>query len=137
MTTVVLDNEAVQALTAVTHPKHRRALAHVEAVVVRRRRGRPPEIVVPTAVRVEAGWDRSEPAAALANRLRITDAALDGGAANVAARLATVGSASSVADAHVGATVAGLPQGEVVVLTSDPVDMAAVCHPRPVRIIRL
>ena len=53
---LILDNEAVQALRDPGHRKHRRALAFVESTLARRRGGLTP--VVPTAVRVEAGWDR-------------------------------------------------------------------------------
>lgn len=131
----MLDNEAVQALATTTHSKHRRVLAHLEGVVSRRRRGRAVVAVVPSAVRVEAGWDRTA-AAALLNRLQIRDHVLDGPAANVAARIVSSGVASSVADAHVGATVRDIG-GDVVVLTSDPDDMAAVSGPAPVRIVTI
>lgn len=46
---VLLDNEAVQALGAVEHPKHRRVLSHVQVVAQRKRRAVPVEIEVPTA----------------------------------------------------------------------------------------
>ena len=56
--TVVLDNEAVQALADPAHRKHRRVLAVVEAVAARHlRRSGSVRLVVPTSVRVEAGWD--------------------------------------------------------------------------------
>ena len=137
MRTVVLDNEAVQALASATHPKHRHVLAHLEGVATRRRRGHAVSTVVPTAVRVEAGWDRTAPGAALLNRFRIIDQPLDGPAANVAATLVSSGVASSVADAHIGAAVRAAPGPEVVVLSSDPRDMAAVCTPTPARIVTI
>ena len=134
MRTVVLDNEAVQALATSTHPKHRSALAHLEGVASRRRRGRVVEAVVPTAVRVEAGWDRTDPTAALLNRFGIRDHQLDGHVANTAAHLVSSGVASSVADGHIGATVKSA-LGDIVVISSDPRDMAAVCAPTPVTIV--
>jgi hypothetical protein len=70
MRALVLDNEAVQALRDERHPKHRQVLAHLAGIVGRRRRGREVAAVVPTSVRVEAGWDRTQPAAAAINRLR-------------------------------------------------------------------
>lgn len=120
MRTVVLDNEAVQALAAPSHPKHRRVLAHLEGVASRRRRGRVVETVVPTAVRVEAGWDRTDPTAALINRFRVRDHQLDGPAADIAASLVTSGVASSVADAHIGAAVRGMHADEIVVISGRP-----------------
>lgn len=136
MRTVVLDNEAVQALTQPGHRKHRIVIAHLAGVVVRRRRGAPVTAVVPTAVRVEAGWDRSNPAAAAVNRFRIGDVALDAGSANVAAGI-VVRTGLSVADAHVGAVIRTTSADEIVVLTSDPTDMASAAAPRKVTAIRI
>ena len=134
---VVLDNEAVQALRSPDHRHHRHALAHVEVVAQRKRKASPIDLVVPTAVRVETGWDRAEPAAALVNRLRIRDAVLDGPAANVAAEI-RVRDQVSVADAHLGAVVAALaPAGAVTVLTSDPGDVARVAQPHAVTVVML
>ena len=136
MRALVLDNEAVQALRDERHPKHRQVLAHLAGVVGRRRRGREVAVVVPTSVRVEAGWDRTRPAASAINRLRVADHTLDAGAANVAATIAdelTV----SVADAHVGAAVRSLPHDEVLVLTSDPGDITRVAGDRPVLPVRV
>lgn len=135
MRTVVLDNEAVQALATTTHSKHRRVLAHLEAVTMRRRGGHVVSAVVPTAVRVEAGWDRTDPRAALLNRFRISDHNLDGHGANTAAGLVSAGVASSVADAHIGAAVSDAQAGEIIVISSDPHDMAAACAPTRVRIV--
>lgn len=128
MRTVVLDNEAVQALASVSHPKHRSVVAHLDALTGRRRRGRIVEALVPTAVRVEAGWDRSDATAAPLNRFRVRDHALDPDTANVAASIHATTS-TGVADAHVGAAVRRLASEEIVVLTSDPHDIAAVCSP--------
>jgi hypothetical protein len=58
---VVLDNEAVQALASPHHPKHRKVLAHLEVVERRKRHAVAISLVVPAAVRVEAGWDRTSP----------------------------------------------------------------------------
>ncbi len=42
---------------------------------------------------------------------------------------------TGVADAHIGATVHSLSSSEIVVLTSDPVDIAAVCSPAQANIV--
>ena len=136
MRTVVLDNEAVQALANHLHPKQRSVTAHLEGSTMRRRRGRNVETVVPTAVRVEAVWDRSQPSSAALNRFRARDHDLDRPAADVAAAIAAA-TGTSVADAHVGAVVRSLTTPEIVVLTSDPTGMAAVCAPAPVRVVVL
>ena len=116
--TLVLDNEAVQALLDPDHPKHQRALAVVEATLVRSRRT---PLVVPTAVRVEAGWDRRTPHAAPVNRLRVRHQGLDGDATDSAAALRTA-LRVSVADAHLGVVCAAL-NGPHAVLTSDVADV--------------
>ena len=135
--TVVLDNEAVQALHSSDHPKHPRVVAHVQVVARRKRKAIPLDILVPAAVRVEAGWDRRAPAAALINHLRITDVALDAVRANVAAELVSRRGVS-VADAHIGATVGTVAgRGPVTLITSDREDMAAVTDPAPVTIVAI
>ncbi len=136
MRSVVLDNEAVQALADPAHSKHRAVLAHLGVVASRRRRGRVVEVVVPTAVRVEAGWDRTSSSAAAINRFPVGDHALDSPTADVAAAIQRTTSAG-VADAHLGATVRGLAPGQVVVLSSDPDDIASVCVPAQVTIVRV
>ena len=136
MRALVLDNEAVQALRDEHHPKHRQVLAHLAGSVGRRRRGLDVSAVVPTSVRVEAGWDRTQPEAAAINRLRVVDHTLDAAAANIAATIAE-GLAVSVADAHVGAVIRSLPHDEVMVLTSDPGDITRVAGDRPVRPVRV
>jgi hypothetical protein len=134
---VVLDNEAVQALESSDHPKHPQVIAHVQVVAQRKRKAIPLEVVVPTAVRVEAGWDRRARAAALINHLRITDVALDTVSANVAAGLVSRLEVS-VADAHIGATVGAVAgQGPVTIITSDPDDMTTVTDPVPVTIVAI
>jgi hypothetical protein len=135
---VVLDNEAVQALLDPTHPKHRRVLAVVEAVVARaQRRPGTVRLNVPTTVRVEAGWDRRDPDAAPINRLRITDHPLDATRADKAAALHTrLG--ISVTDAHLGAVLTDLP-GTHAVVTSDVRDLKRIAAHlgTPTNIIRL
>jgi hypothetical protein len=120
---VVLDNEAVQALGAVTHPKHRRVLSFIEAVNQRnQRRRRLTAILVPVAVRVEAGWDRSARDASLVNRLaRARDAVLDGTGADRACRLRAAVEVS-VVDATVAQAAEAAPS-PTVILTSDVADM--------------
>jgi len=136
MRSIVLDNEAVQALTDPRSPKHRAVIAHLAGAAARRRRGRVIETVVPTAVRVEAAWDRTAPSAAAINRFPVRDHTLDSPAADVAAQIQRATS-TGVADAHIGATVRTLSSAEVVVLTSDPADIAAVCSPAQVTIVNV
>lgn len=136
MRTILLDNEAVHAL-APGHAKHGVIMSHLAGTAARRRRGASVRAVVPTAVRVEAGWDRSGAGAAAINRFRIDDVALDGPAANLAAGI-VVRTGVSVADGHVGAVVATLhAAAEVVVLTSDPEDMVLVSAPRAITTVRI
>ncbi len=130
----MFDNEAVEALTDLTHAKHRTVVAHLAGAVARRRRGTVVDAVVPTTVRVEAGWDRSTPGAAAINRFRVRDHVLDAPAANWAAsihRRCGLGPA----DAHIGAAVRSVSSGDVVVLTSDPTDIALVCAPSTPQIV--
>lgn len=137
--TVILDNEAVQALWSAKHPKHRRALGYVQVIAVRKRKGRrAARVLVPTAVRVEAGWDRSAPEAAFINLLGIVDAPLDGVAANRAAAIARQHQVS-VTDAHVGATLQLLPDGSgpVTIVSSDAKDMSTVAGNTPVTALGL
>jgi hypothetical protein len=135
--TVVLDNEAVQALRTTDHPKHARVIANVQVVAQRKRKAIPLDVVVPTAVRAEAGWDRRAPTAALINLLRIADMSLDSESANVAGELvARLG--VSVADAHIGATVRTVAEhGAVAIITSDAADMVAVSDPIAVTIVTI
>jgi hypothetical protein len=133
---IILDNEAVQALARPHHAGHRVVVAHLAGAVARRRRGAVVGVVVPTAVRVEAAWDRSVAGAAAINRFRVVDGVLDTGAANVGAEIAArIG--VSVADAHVGAVVRSHTADEVVVLTSDPEDMKRVSAPKTITAIRI
>ncbi|HVE46429.1 MAG TPA: hypothetical protein VNA57_06745 [Acidimicrobiales bacterium] len=135
MRTLILDNEAVQALSQPGHDKHRSVVAHLAGVVTRRRKGSAVSVVVPTAVRVEAAWDRSDPRVPYVNRFRVLDRRLDTPAANLAAGI--LGRTGvSVADAHIGA-VAQTLTGDVVILTSDPRDMLRVSAPRSIRAVRI
>ena len=99
---VLLDNEAVQALADPAHPKHPHVVSHVRVVASRKRRAAPITIAVPTAIRVEARWNRNSPAWAFLNRLRIADIPLDDPYANAAASIRHAAQVS-VADAHIGA----------------------------------
>jgi predicted nucleic acid-binding protein len=124
--TVILDDEAIQALVDVTHRKHRRTLASIEVVASRNlRKAGSVLLVVPTAVRVEAGWDRrsSGPTISL-NRLRTDDAPLDRAAADRAAAIRNT-LALSVADAHVGAVIMEATR-PVAVITSDTGDIRRI-----------
>jgi hypothetical protein len=137
--TLVLDNEAVQALADVTHRKHRRALAFIEVVTQRSgRRRQPMSVVVPVAVRIEAGWDRRSPSAAALNRIsRARDVFLDGSRADRAAELRSAAGVS-VVDATV-AQAAEDSSGPVAILTSDPADLRrlAALLEGDVRVVRL
>ena len=122
---VVLDNEAVQALQDSAHPKHRQVVSQAQVVASRKRRAAAIEIVVPTAVRVEAGWDRTSPAWAFPNRLRIADSPLDTARASTAAGIRDR-TGVSVADSHIGAVIQSAPHSQITVVTSDPGDMRLV-----------
>jgi hypothetical protein len=120
---VVLDNEAVQGLLDPHHPKHRRVVALLTETNRRnlRRAGRI-TIIVSTAVRVEAGWDRTDPAGANANRLaRPRDHVLGTAAADRATQLRAAAHVS-VVDACVAEAAETAPR-PVVVVTSDTQDM--------------
>lgn len=133
---VILDNEAVQALADPAHPKHRHVVSHVQVVASRKRRASTIQLVVPTAVRVEAGWDRTSPAWAFPNRLRIDDVALDRVHANIAAAI-VARTAVSVADAHLGATIQSASAEQITVVTSDPSDMRLVAGGIAVTIVAI
>lgn len=122
---LVLDNEAGQALLDPTHRKHRRALAAVEVVASRTaRRAGSMRLLVPTAVRVEAGWDRRVAGAAATNRIRAGDVPLDPPAADRAAAVRNV-LGVSVADAHLAVAAEDAPR-PVAVLTSDEPDVRRI-----------
>ena len=133
---VVLDNEAIQALGNPAHPKHRKMLGHMEAVERRKRRAVAISLAVPTAVRVEAGWDRTAPQWAFLNRLRITDVPLDAARTNAAATIHEQAQVS-VADAHIGATVQSAPNADITVITSDPGDIRRVAGDRAITVVTI
>jgi predicted nucleic acid-binding protein len=122
---VLLDNEAVQALNDPAHPKHRQVVSHAQVIANRKRRAAAMEMVVPTAVRAEAGWDRTAPEWAFANRLRIADIPLDAALASTAAAILNR-TRVSVADAHLGAVIQSTSADQITVVTSDPDDMRRV-----------
>jgi predicted nucleic acid-binding protein len=133
---VVLDNEAVQALASPRHPKHQRILGHIEAVERRKRRAAAISLVVPSTVRVEAGWDRTSPQWAFPNRLRIMDVPLDAAYANAAAAIHEQAQVS-VADAHIGAAVQAATNADITVVTSDPADIRRVAGDCPVTVVAI
>jgi hypothetical protein len=134
---VVLDNEAVQALQNPAHPKHRRVVSVAQVVASRKRRAATVEVTVPTAVRVEAGWDRTSPAWVFPNRLRIADVPLDAARASTAAAIRHR-TGVSVADAHLGAVIQSASAGqEIAVVTSDPGDMRLVAGDRDITIVAI
>jgi predicted nucleic acid-binding protein len=133
---VLLDCEAVQALRDPAHRKHRRVLGEVEVALKRAVRTHRARVAVPAAVRVEAGWDRTSPAWAFANRFRITDIPLDVGHADMAAGIAKR-TGVSVADAHLGAAIRAADADRVTVLTSDPDDMRRVAEGKRVDVVAL
>jgi len=97
-------------------------MAYVD-VVTERKVQRPGSVrlVVPTSVRVEAGWSRSAPRAAGINRLRIDDHELDRPSADAAATIRS-SFGLSVTDAHLGVVLRETP-GPHAVLTSDVDDV--------------
>ena len=135
---VVLDNEAVQALRSRTHPKHEEVAKYLRVAVGRRRPVVRSWTVVPTAVRAEAGWDRTDSGWAFVNQLEIVDVPLHGTHADAAAAIRRrVDRAVSVVDAHVGAVVQAADAERITVITSDPKDMAAVAEQTPVVIVAI
>jgi predicted nucleic acid-binding protein len=131
---VLLDNEAVQALRDPAHPKHRKVVSHVQVVATRKRRAESIDLAVPTAVRVEAGWNRTSPAWAFPNMLRIADSPLDAAAANDAADICS-GAGVSVADAHLGAVMQSASADQITVITSDLRDMRRVAGDANVTVV--
>lgn len=130
---VVLDNEAVQALADPTHRKHRHVVSYAQVVASRKRRAAAIEVVVPTAVRVETGWDRTSPAWAFPNHLRISDIPLDAAYASTAAAIRSR-TGVSVADAHLGAVIQSAPTDQITVVTSDPGDMRLVAGDKDITV---
>jgi hypothetical protein len=122
MRLVVLDNEAIAALRDPGHPKHRRVVSHAQVVANRKRRAVAIQMVVPTAVRVEAGWDRTSSAWVFPNRLRIRDSPLDTASASTAAGIRNR-TGVSLADSHIGAVIWSAHDDQITVVTSDPGDI--------------
>lgn len=133
---VLLDNEAVQALGAAVHPKHRKVLSYVQVVTQRKRRAVRVTIAIPTTVRVEAGWDRTAASWSFPNSLRIADAVLDASQANRAASIRE-GTGGSVADAHLGAVIRSTPAEQITVVTSDPSDARVVAGDRRITVVTI
>jgi predicted nucleic acid-binding protein len=134
--TVVFDTEAVQALADQAHPKHRRVITAV-TIVARwnKRRAGSARLVVPTSVRVEAGWRRQAPTSASLNQLGLHDAPLDTRTADRAAHFSVM-LRLSVADAHLAAVVEAT-DGPHVVFTSDVGDLRRIAKrlDRPIEIV--
>jgi hypothetical protein len=126
---VLLDNEAVQALRDPSHRKHRQVVSLAQVVSTRKRSGAAIHVEVPAAVRVEAGWDRTSPAWAFPNRLRIADIPLDAIHSGLAAAIRDR-TGVPVADAHLGAVVRSSRAEQITVVTSDPDDMRRVAGDR-------
>lgn len=133
---VLLDNEAAQALADPAHPKHPHVISHIQVVATRKRRAMPVTTAVPTAIRVEAEWNRNSPAWAFLNRLQIADIPLDASYANAAASIRHAAQVS-VADAHIGAAVQSASADRISVITSDPTDMRRIAGDRNVTIITI
>ena len=133
---VVLDCETIQALRDPGHPKHRRVVSHAQVVASRKRHAVAIQMVVPTAVRVEAGWDRTSPAWAFTNRLRIADSPLDTASANTAADIRDR-TGVSVADSHMGTVIQSAPHDQITVVTSDPGDMRLVTGDKNITVVAI
>jgi predicted nucleic acid-binding protein len=133
---ILLDNEAVQALADPAHPKHPHVVSHVQVVASRKRRALPITVAVPTAIRVEAGWNRNSLAWAFLNRLRIADIPLDASYANAAARVRQ-STQVSVADAHIGVVMQETSADRITVITSDPADMRRMARDRNVTVVTI
>lgn len=121
---LVLDNEALQALADLRHPKHRVMLEKIAAVKYESARGASVRVVTPTAVRVEALVSRQSTGTASLGRFHVQDIALDATRADRCIALAGAASATAV-----DATVAETAESEartrrVSVCTSDVEDLA-------------
>jgi len=123
-------------LTHPGHRKHRIVVAHLAGVVARCRKGARVIAAAPTTVRVEAGWDRSDPTAAFVNRFRVVDLSLDTDRADTAAEILRR-TGVSVADAHICAVALTSSADAIVVLTSDSGDMVRASAPRGITAVRI
>jgi hypothetical protein len=122
----VLDNEAVHALMDAKHKKHRDALALIEAVdLARTKRKQNVRVVVPPAVRIEAGCDRSAQGSSLFNRLAPADHDVTPKRTDRSVQLAAQARVS-VVDACVGEAAETLAPS--VILTSDARDMKRLAN---------
>ena len=133
---VILDKEAVRALGDPAHPKHRRVVSHLQVVARRKRRAEAVQVAVPTAVRVEAGWDRGSAAWGFLNRLRITDVPLDQSHSDIAAAIQSE-TAVSAGYAHLGAIIDSAAASQVTVVTFDPEVIRMIAANRPVTIVAI
>lgn len=117
---VVIDNEAVRALSDPADPKHADALAYLEVTNERRSRAERVRVVVPVAVRIEAGWDRRRPAAANLNRIcGPGDHPLDTAATDRATELALLEPAASIVDVTVAQAAEADQSDPATIITSD------------------
>jgi predicted nucleic acid-binding protein len=133
---VLLDNEAVRALRDPAHRKHRRVMVYVLEAARRTARAVGVGVAVPTAVRVEAGWDRTAPSWAFVNQLGMVDIPLGSEHSDAAAGIRKR-TGVSVADAHLGAAIQKAESNHVVVITSDPHDMRKVAEGKPIELVVL
>lgn len=117
---LVLDNEAVSALLTTT-PQHAKRAQVLEAIMAANG-----GTVVPTAVRCEALWDRTQQRSAAANLHVKDDDPLDRVAADRNVQLRSAVPAASLVDASVIVSAERLRGDVVEVLTSDPDDLAAL-----------
>ena len=136
MRLVILGSEAIAALRDPAHGKHRRVLSYLQVVASRKLRAAEIQAMVPTAVRVEAGWDRRSPRWAFPNRLRIADVPLHAEHANEAAVI-RASRGVSVADAHLGAVIQSASADQLTVITSDPADTRLVAAGKPVTVVAI
>jgi hypothetical protein len=129
---LVLDNEAAQALAS-SRAHDRRRASVVTAIMAANGK-----VVVPTAVRMQAGWRRRDPASAGANQLVSHDVPLDGVDADRAVQLRRLAPSSSVVDATVVVAAERVatdtPCTVVEVLTSDVPDIEALATHSEARI---
>jgi hypothetical protein len=133
---VVLDNEAVEALADVHHPKHMAVLAMVEVTNQRRSRNERLRVAVPTAVRVEAGWHRTDPAAAELNRVsRAADIILDATGANRCVRLRRLVPEASVVDVTVAQAAETAALQPVTIVTADAGDLTRLAGHLDIRVV--
>jgi predicted nucleic acid-binding protein len=133
---IVLDNEAIQALSNQSHPKHRRLLALIERYRQHLEQGSRASLIVPTTVRVEAMINRQEPKASFVNRIVNQDHLLNSKYADRAVELRNDFSFLSVADAHIAA-IATLSDAEVVIITSDVKDFRNSLSTENVNIVHI